>query len=47
MAGVLAEYYSDENQVPYFGILGGIAIATGLVLLAITPPIKKLMGGVR
>ena len=47
MAGVLAEYYSDENQVPYFGILGGIAIVTGLVLLALTPAIKKLMSGVR
>jgi len=32
MAGVLAEYYSDDNQVAYFGILGAIAIVVGIVL---------------
>ena len=47
MAGVLAEYYSDEDQVAYFGILGGIAIVVGIVLLVFTPPIRKLMSGVR
>jgi POT family proton-dependent oligopeptide transporter len=47
MAGVLAEYYSDENQVAYFGILGGIAIVVGIVLFALTPAIRKLMSGVR
>ena len=47
MAGVLAEYYNDEDQVAYFGILGGIAIVVGIVLLLVTPPIRKLMGGVR
>ena len=39
MAGVLAEYYSDENQVAYFGILGGVAIMVGIVLVLFTPPI--------
>ena len=47
MAGVLAEYYSDDNQVAYFGILGGIAIVVGIVLAVFTPPIRKLMSGVR
>ncbi len=47
MAGVLAEYYSDQTQVPYFGILGGIAIAVGVVLILLTPMVKRLMGGVR
>ncbi len=47
MAGVLAEFYSDDKQVPYFGVLGGIAIAVGLLLLVFTPPIRKLMSGVR
>ena len=47
MAGVLAEYYNDEDQVAYFGILGGIAIVVGIVLLVFTPPIRKLMSGVR
>ncbi len=47
MAGVLAGYYSDDNQVAYFGILGGIAIVVGILLILITPPIRKLMSGVR
>ena len=47
MAGVLAEYYSDENQVPYFSTLGLIAIVVGVVLILMTPFIKKLMSGVR
>ena len=47
MAGVLAEFYTVQTQVPYFGILGGIAIAVGVVLILITPMVKKLMKGVR
>ena len=47
MAGVLAEYYSDENQVAYFGILGAVAIVVGVLLVVATPPIRKLMSGVR
>jgi len=47
MAGVLAEYYSDENQVAYFGILGAIAIAVGIVLFLMAPFIRRLMSGVR
>ena len=47
MAGVLAEFYSVDDQVPYFGILGAIAIVVGAVLLLFVKPILKLMGGVR
>ncbi len=47
MAGVLAGYYSDENQVPYFGILGGVAIVVGVLLILVTPAIRRLMSGVR
>ena len=47
MAGVLAEYYSDDNQVAYFGILGAIAIVVGIVLFLMAPFIRKLMSGVR
>jgi proton-dependent oligopeptide transporter, POT family len=47
MAGVLAEYYSVQNQVPYFGLLGGAAIATGVLLILFTPWVKKMMLGVR
>jgi POT family proton-dependent oligopeptide transporter len=47
MAGVLAEYYSDDDQVPYFGILGGVAIVVGALLLVATPAIRRLMSGVK
>lgn len=47
MAGVLAEWYTVQTQVPYFGILGGIAIAVGVVLILFTPWVKKMMVGVR
>lgn len=47
MSGVLSQYYTIEDQVPYFGILGGIAIVVGAVLFLFVKPILKLMGGVR
>ena len=37
----------SQTQVPYFGILGGIAIAVGIVLILFTPWVKKMMKGVR
>jgi POT family proton-dependent oligopeptide transporter len=47
LSGTLAEYYSVDNQVAYFGILGAIAIVIGIVLALMTPWLKRLMGGVR
>lgn len=47
MSGVLSQYYTIEDQVPYFGILGGIAIVVGAVLLLFVKPILRLMSGVR
>ena len=47
MAGVLAGYYSDQTQVTYFSILGGIAIVVGVVLFLLKKPIERLMEGVR
>jgi POT family proton-dependent oligopeptide transporter len=47
MSGVLSQYYTIEDQVPYFGILGAIAIVVGAVLWLFVKPILKLMGGVR
>lgn len=47
MAGRLAEGYTVENQVPYFAILGGIAIVVGVLLAVATPWLRRLMGGVR
>jgi POT family proton-dependent oligopeptide transporter len=46
MSGLLTGYYDPTNEVPYFGVLGAIAIAVGLVLLLVTKPIRRLMGGV-
>jgi POT family proton-dependent oligopeptide transporter len=47
LSGTLAEFYSVDTQVPYFGVLGGIAILIGIVLALMTPWLKRLMGGVR
>ncbi|ODU00903.1 MAG: MFS transporter [Pseudonocardia sp. SCN 72-86] len=47
LSGTLAGYYNAANEVPYFGILGAVAIGVGLLLLAITPLVRRLMSGVR
>lgn len=47
MSGSLAKYYSPANETPYFGIIGGVAIAIGVALAAVSPFIRKLMCGVR
>jgi POT family proton-dependent oligopeptide transporter len=47
MSGTLASYYSEDHEVAYFGILGAIAVVLGLILLAISRPLSRLMGGVR
>ncbi|SEP52901.1 peptide MFS transporter [Amycolatopsis saalfeldensis] len=46
MSGKLAEYYSADDEAPYFSIVGGSAIVIGLVLLALIPFIRRLMKGV-
>ncbi|MDE0546526.1 peptide MFS transporter [Microbacterium sp. C7(2022)] len=47
VAGWLAGYYDPTNEVPYFSILGVLAIIIGLALLASVKPVLKLMKGVR
>lgn len=47
LAGVLAEFYSTENEVTYFGITGVVAIVVGAVVFAVVPKLKVLMEGVR
>ena len=47
MAGQLAKLYSPETEGVYFGFIGGIAIAIGVVLALISPWVLKLMRGVR
>jgi proton-dependent oligopeptide transporter, POT family len=47
MSGTLAGYYSADDEVVYFGVLGAIAIVIGVLLWAISRPLQRLMGGVR
>jgi proton-dependent oligopeptide transporter, POT family len=47
LSGTLAQKYDVNNQVPYFGILGCTAIVIGLILAALTPWLRRMMGGVR
>ena len=46
ISGWLVGYYDPENEVPYFSILGGIAIVVGIGLLLSIKPVLKLMRGV-
>jgi proton-dependent oligopeptide transporter, POT family len=47
MAGILATFYDENNEPPYFGISGLVAIAIGGALIAVTPLVRRLMQGVR
>ncbi|MEL4319517.1 peptide MFS transporter [Leifsonia sp. YIM 134122] len=47
ISGQLASLYDIDNEVPYFGVLGGIAIVLGAILLAFAKPVLRLMKGVR
>jgi POT family proton-dependent oligopeptide transporter len=47
IAGWLAGYYDPNNEVPYFTVLGFIAIALGIALLLAKKPVLALMRGVR
>ncbi|TWS18240.1 peptide MFS transporter [Tsukamurella asaccharolytica] len=42
LAGRLATFYDQNDEAPYFLILGGTAIAVGLAVVALTPMIKRL-----
>ncbi|WP_410593445.1 peptide MFS transporter [Amycolatopsis sp. lyj-23] len=46
MSGKLAEYYSVDDEAPYFGTVGGVAVAVGVLLFLGIPFIRKLMKGV-
>lgn len=47
IAGWLAGYYDPTNEVPYFTILGFIAIGLGLAMVVAVKPVLALMRGVR
>lgn len=46
-SGLLTGYYDPGDEVPYFTVLGLVAIAAGVVLLVFVRPIGRLMEGVR
>jgi POT family proton-dependent oligopeptide transporter len=46
LAGYLGKFYSPEHEAAYFGILGLISVAVGLLLAAVTKPVRRLMAGV-
>ncbi|RSD19595.1 peptide MFS transporter [Amycolatopsis eburnea] len=46
MSGKLAEYYTVDDEAPYFSTVGGVAIGVGVVLFLAIPFIRKLMKGV-
>ncbi|MBN6811651.1 MULTISPECIES: peptide MFS transporter [Kocuria] len=47
LSGSLAEFYSADNEVGYFGTMGAITIVLGVVMLLASKPILKLMRGIR
>lgn len=47
IAGWLAQFYDPTAEVPYFAVLGAIAIGIGLVMLLAVKPVLGLMRGVR
>ena len=46
MSGVLAGYYDTSREAAYFGILGAVAVAVGVVVFAIAPWVSRQMEGV-
>jgi POT family proton-dependent oligopeptide transporter len=46
LSGVLSRYYAPDHEFAYFGFIGGVAIAVGLVVWALAPRISLLMEGV-
>ncbi len=46
LSGVLAKYYDPAREFAYFGILGVVAIAAGLVVFGLSGYISRLMEGV-
>ena len=47
LSGALAGFYSAEGEVAYFGGLGAVTIAIGVVMILIAGPVGRGMRGVR
>ena len=46
ISGWLVQFYDPQNEVPYFSVLGAIAVVVGLGLALSAKPVLKLMKGV-
>jgi POT family proton-dependent oligopeptide transporter len=46
LSGALAGYYTAETEGTYFGVLGAVTIAIGVVMLVISRPVHRAMRGV-
>ena len=46
LAGYLGKFYSADHEPLYFGGLGLASVVVGLLLAAVTKPVRKLMGDV-
>ncbi|MGD6980811.1 MULTISPECIES: peptide MFS transporter [Citricoccus] len=46
LSGALAGYYTAETEGTYFGILGAVTIAIGVVMLVISRPVHRAMRGI-
>lgn len=42
----LVKFYTPENEMTYFGVIGGTSIVLGIILLFVSPKIHKFMKGV-
>ena len=47
LSGVLAGYYRPADAAPYFLTLGLVAVVLGLLLWALSPALRRLMGDTR
>lgn len=42
----VVRFYSENTEIVYFGVIGGIAILLGIILMLFSPKLKKFMQGV-
>ncbi|GGH68156.1 putative transporter YclF [Compostibacillus humi] len=43
----VVRFYSPETEVVYFGVIGAVAILLGIILLMLSPKLKKFMMGIK
>ncbi|MFO6497306.1 peptide MFS transporter [Bacillus sp. z60-11] len=43
----VVRFYSEDTEIAYFGIIGGIAILLGVLLFMLSPKIQQFMKGVK